>query len=371
MAGLYIHLPVRKGHRAREQDAPGDAGEAEITAALSDEARLCAQRPTVTAPVSILYVGGGRPSLYSVDVVQTLADTVSHELGASALEEATVEISPADATPEYLTELHRHGVTRLSIGGISLVPEDLARTGAQHTRDDLVRTIQWSRDAGFESFSVDLHFGGAERPRSNWKASLHRAAELRVPHITLHERDLSGPSHNDDAHAERFAFAMTFLRSKGYEQYELTHFARPGHRSQYQECVYAHGNVLGLGPGAESFWWPDRSDPSMAQRWSNVEDTAAYVERLRSDEAPVEQHQVLDQPALAREYILLRLRTSEGLDLDVLNKRYGVALHDRRAAALDRLAEEGLIHDDPNRVRLTPRGRLLADAITQRLIREG
>jgi len=324
----------------------------------------------VTAPVSILYVGGGRPSLFSVDAVQALADTVARELGASALEEVTVEVGPADTTPEGLAELRRLGVTRLSIGGVSLVSEDLARTGAQHIRDDLVRTIRWSRDAGFESFSVDLHFGGAEHPLSNWKASLHRAVELRVPHITLHERDPRAPRHSDDAYAERFAFAMSFLRSKGYEQYELTHFARPGHRSQYQEHVYAHGNVLGLGPGAESFWWPDRSDPSMAQRWSNVADTAAYVERLRSDEAPVEQHDTLDQPALAREYILLRLRTSEGLNLNVLNERYGVALRDRWAATLDRLAEEGLIHDDPNRVRLTPGGRLLADAITQRLIRE-
>ena len=101
-----------------------------------------------------------------------------------------------------------------------------------------------------------------------------------------------------------------------------------------------------------------------------MSDPATYVERLRNDASPVEQLESPDRSALAREYILLRLRTKAGLDLDVLGDRYGFPLRARRASTLDRLAEEELIHDDPDRVRLTDRGRLLTDAITQRLIRE-
>jgi oxygen-independent coproporphyrinogen-3 oxidase len=192
---------------------------------------------------------------------------------------------------------------------------------------------------------------------------------LRVPHVTLHEETPPDDRDQNDR-ADRFAFAMQFLNAKGYAQYELTHFARPGHRSQYQEHVYAHGNVLGLGPGAESFWWAHRSDPSTAERWSNGTDVAAYVGHSRDGAGPVTHRTSLDQRALAQEYILLRLRTIDGLDLNLLDDRYNFPLRARRASTLERLADEGLIHDDPDHLRLTPRGRLLADAVTRELIRD-
>jgi len=374
MAGLYVHLPSRQNRPAQTGDSsvgPQDAGETGITEALSQEACRYARPLIATASVSTLYLGGEQPSLLSPDAVQTFLDTASRKLAASTAEEVTVEVGPADAAPEYLTELRRLGVTRLSISGISLVSDDPAMAGAQAPSEEIVRTIRRSRAAGFPSFSVDLQFGGAEHPLSHWKTSLQRAVELRLPHVTLHERNPADASDADRAErARRLAFAMTFLRAKGYEQYELTHFARPGHRSHYQEHVYAHGNYLGLGPGAESFWWPDRTDPSTAERWSNVTDEEAYVQRLRNDKTPVAHRESLDRTALAHEYILLRLRTREGLDLNVLDDQYGCSLYSEKSTTLNRLTTEGLIHDDPDRVRLTDRGRLLTDAITQRLIRE-
>ena len=269
--------------------------------------------------------------------------------------EVTLELAPADATPAMLRELREIGVTRLSVSAAS-------------GRDVQWRAVDRARDAGFDAVSVDLVFGGADSPLSRWKHTLYQAVDRALPHITLHEAE--SPSADDEASADCFAFAMGFLRAKGYEQYELTHFARPGARSTYQEHVYAHGDVLGLGPGAESFWWPDRTAASTARRWSNVSDATTYVTRVREGASPVAHHEAFDWEALALEYILLRLRTSEGLDLAVLEDHYRCPLRDRRGDTLDRLMTNGLIHDDPARVRLTPRGRLLADAVTQRLIRK-
>ncbi len=351
MAGLYLHVPFQQSPRSSQESA--------FTTALTREIEQYAQHPLTDRDLRMLYVGGGHPSRLSASTLQTLVEALREHLGATTLQEATLELHSTDASPSFLAALRELGVTRLSIGSPSLVDEKLRPT------------IRQAREAGFESLSVDLVFGDADPSHGAWKRSLQRTVDLRVPHVTLHERTSDGNGESsEDERADRFAFAMTFLQAKGYEQYELTHFARPGHHSRYQEHVYAHGNVLGLGPGAESFWWPDRTDPSSAQRWSNVTDIAAYVVRLRNDESPVAQQKTLDRTALAREYILLRLRTSAGLDLDVLNDRYGFPLRNRRASTLDRLAEEGLIHDDPDRVRLTDRGRLLTDAITQRLIRE-
>lgn len=350
MAALYLHIPFREPLSSAEVS--------NFTAAVIQEIDRSSRSPFTDADFRTLYVGGGRPSRFSAAALRRLIEHAREKLGAMAIEETTLELHPNDASPTFLTALRTLGITRLSI--------DARSSTAEEGR----ALISQARDVGLGSLSVDLDFGGAKRPLSTWKARLHRAVDLRVPHVTLHEREPEGSPNDEAERADQFAFAMTFLDAKGYEQYELTHFARPGHRSRYQTHVYTHGNVLGLGPGAESFWWPDRTDPSTARRWSNVTDPPTYVERLRTYASPVAQREDLDQTGLAREYILLRLRTSDGLDLDLLADRYGFSLRDRRAATLDRLAEEGLIHDHPDRVRLTNRGRLLADGVTRRLIRD-
>jgi len=338
--------------------------------AVRREMEHYAEPPFTDAVIRTLYVGGGRPSRLPPSALRTLIEACRHTFDAAAFEEVTVEVHPADASPVVLDALRALGSTRLSIGR-SVVDTELQTEEASSPAEDLRQTVRLAQDTGFESVSVDLTFGGSEPSLSNWKSCLQRAVDLQLPHVTLHELDASeGAPHDDEVRADCFAFAMTFLRAKGYEQYELTHFARPGHRSQYQAHVYAHGNVLGLGPGAESFWWPDPDSDTTAARWSNVADVTAYVERLHDDRTPLARREPLDRPALAREYLLLRLRTNDGLDLTVLENRYDYPLRREKHDTLQRLAAEGLINDDASHVRLTARGRLLADAVTQRLIRD-
>jgi len=349
VASLYVHVPFRK---------PPEASVAStFTDAVIREATHHAPRLRTSPGGWALYIGGGRPSGLPISCLRTLVTGLCEYAGDSGIEEITLELAPADATSSFLAFLRDLGVTRLSVNAQSGVDDQLQAT----------RRIQ---EAGIHPLSVDLAFGGAASPLSEWKRTLHRAMHHRLPHVTLLERDPAQSHDDEDERAECFAFAMRFLRTKGYEQYELTHFARPGHRSAYQVDIYAHNNVVGLGPGAESFWWADRTDPTTARRWSNVPDVATYVERLRDDSSPVAQREDLSPTALAQEYILLRLRTGDGLNLNTLNDRYDFSLRDRRASTLDRLANEGLIDAASTRIRLTPQGRLLADAVTRRLIRD-
>jgi oxygen-independent coproporphyrinogen-3 oxidase len=192
---------------------------------------------------------------------------------------------------------------------------------------------------------------------------------MRIPHLTIVEATAEeGPVVSDEALADRLQFAMRFLQSEGYDQYELTHFALPGHRSAHQEHYYAHGNYLGLGPAAESFWWIQREEGSAARRWKNVSDLDQYASLLDGRYPPVAFRRTLNRAELAHEYVLLRLRTSEGLDLNVLDRRYGVDLYSSRINLLNRLQEEGLILVDGHTLRLTNRGRLVADAVTKQLL---
>lgn len=352
---LYLHIPPPPW-------PPPHTAEALVTT-LVDEAAHYGTSPVAEAPVETLYIGGGRPSALPLPALRRLLGACRSSFDTSAVQEVTLEMHPNDASPTLLDALASLGITRLSVGAPSRAAADA------DTPPAWMRSIRHGRAAG-QRLSVDLALAPTRPSPAAWKARLHRVVDLRVPHVALHEVPSAATSPQASARtADRLAFAMRFLAAKGYQPYTLTHFARPTHRSQYQRHTYAHGNILGLGPGAESFWWPSRTTPSTARRWSNADAPAAYVSQSEGGFPPVAAHNPMDRHALAREYLLLRLRTAEGLDLDTLARRYDTALRSRAAATLDRLRAEELIHDVPNRVRLTPRGRLLADAITRRLMR--
>lgn len=369
MVGLYVHVPFRTAPRPYDDAytvAPPTPDASVLATALAREIDRSADSVLDEGPLRSLYVGGGRPSLCPLEALRPLARALGRVVEPTLLDEVTMEVHPADTSPGYLSHLRRLGVTRLSIEGLSFDAEDLTAVGGAHSPEDLVCSIRHARQAGFQRFSVDLLFGGADQSRAAWKAGLQRAVSLGVPHLTLHELETG----DAEKRADQLAFALTFLRAKGYAPYELTHFARPGHRSLHQEHVYAHGSILGIGPGAESFRAPDSRKALAARRWSNVADLTTYVERLQNGASPVARDETLEAPALAREYILLRLRTQAGLDLDALSDRHDLRLRNQKADTLRRLRRRGLIHADPDRVALTDRGRLLTDAITRRLLRD-
>jgi oxygen-independent coproporphyrinogen-3 oxidase len=370
VAGLYVHVPFRRARRPYDDSAyvvRDTPAASRFGTALRDEL----QGHAVDESITTLYVGGGRASLLSLATAHSVLAALADSVGVAAVEEATAEVSPADATLQYLRGLRRLGIDRLSLGVLSFSPAVLRSLDAPYSATDARQALRRARKAGFEAVSVDLLFGLPTQSLGVWVDTLRRAIGRGLPHIAVMEGPpLDAPPSLADKRAEHLERAMTLLRSAGYEQYELTHFARPGHRSAHQENYYAHGNYLGIGPSAESFWWPARADSGRARRWHNVGDFDRYARLLRDRGSPVADRQTLDRPALAREYVLLRLRTGEGLGFHPLATQYGVDLRSQKGAVLDRLRREDLIHDDPDRVRLTPRGRLLTDAITKALLPE-
>jgi oxygen-independent coproporphyrinogen-3 oxidase len=372
VAGLYVHVPFRRTAHAYDESYAVPVAEADVSTyvtALQREVRVDARTYAAEEAITTIYAGGGRPSLLPLNRVHSILTTVVDVFDASSFEEGTAELNPADVTPRYVRGLKRMGFDRLSIPVLSFFPTDLQAIGAPHSAEDAVEALRMTRLTGFDDVSIDLLFGWPEQSQSDWRASLKLAVELRVPHITLIEAtESAAPVAAPKTRADQLEFAMTFLQSEGYEQYELTHFAKPGHRSVHQEQYYAHGNYLGLGPSAASFWWQNRSRAAVGRRWANVSDLREYAALLDDDASPVAYRETLGPTALAREYVLLRLRTTEGIDLDRLQARYGVDLVAEHEAVLSSLRDRGLLHCTDGAVRLTNQGRLLADAIAQRLL---
>ena len=366
MAGLYIHIPFRTTPCLYD-DSPIVLARPPYTStlqAIQHELRDLADR--FAAPIRTIYVGGGRPSLLDTDALQTLLSTIREHFDAGMLEEVTLELNPADADADFLRAVREMGFDRVSVEVMSFFADDLAALQASHTAKQAESALDAVQHAGFERFSVDLLFGWAALDPIHWKANLQKAIRLGAPHLAIVECTGDQLSEaTDEVRAEQYQFAMAFLPDKGFEHYEVSHFARPGQRGMHNARHWDHSNYLGAGPSAHSFWWDDLP----AHRWSNVGNLPRYEALLRQQHRPIAQQTPLDLPALADEYVMLRLRTRDGLDLDVLNTRYGVDLSAQKANTLAQLEDAGyLTFDTDRRIRLTPRGMLLCDAVTQELL---
>jgi oxygen-independent coproporphyrinogen-3 oxidase len=230
----------------------------------------------------------------------------------------------------------------------------------------------------FDDFSVDLIFGVPEQPFEYWGANLEKAVRLGTPHLscyslTVEERTPLARQvalgrvvpEGDEALRERFLFTHRYLEERGLSHYEVSSFARPGHESRHNSAYWRHANYLGFGPSAHSFWKETRS---LAHRWSNVRHLGRYQALLAAHELPLEDRETVGADALADEAILLGLRRLDGgLDLARLARDYGVALEVDRRAELAALERAGLLVVEPGRVRLTPEGAAVADAVAVKL----
>lgn len=367
-----MHIPLQHVPHPYDDGYAVDADTADLSpfvSALRKELRSHTDTHAVREPMSTLHIGGGRPSLLPLGSIHSLLRTFIDIFDTSVFEEATAETYPADATTGYLRGLQRMGINRVHLPVLSFFPSALQAIDAPHTAAEAVRAIRRVEETGFDSLSIDLLFGRPDQTLSDWRAVLQLAVGMDLPHLTLIEATNNlGPTASDEVIADQLEFAIRFLQSEGYNQYELTHFAKDGHSSLHQKNYYAHGNQLGAGPSAESFWWPRRNHPGNAHRWANVADLDEYVSLLNETTSPVAYRETLDRIELAREYIMLRLRTRAGLDLDHLCGQYGVDLPAERGDELDQLRDKGLIHWKERTVRLTNQGVLKADAITQRLL---
>jgi len=311
-----------------------------------------------------LYVGGGTPSLLGEGAMEELAAVVGPgRLGASDLE-WTAEANPESLTQELVSAWRRAGVNRLSIGVQTFDAEALQWMGRLHGADGAERAVEVARTGGLTNLSVDLIFGLPGRLKRSWRQDLERALALEVPHVSLYgltveegtplgravRKGKEAPV-ADQQYRDEYLLAAELFASAGYEHYEVSNFAIPGHRSRHNS-VYWDGNpYLGLGNGAHSFAAPIR-------RW-NLREWSSYSESARAGDLPEHDREVVDTEARKIEQLWLGLRTSEGLPLRDLDERQrGLA-----GAWSERgwtLALEGAL-------RLSPEGWLLLDELVVEL----
>ncbi len=287
-------------------------------------------------------------------------------LGGTPLE-WSVELAPASVTDERLAALREAGVTRVSLGVQSFQPALLDALGRRHTREQALRAYARVRAAGFASVNLDFIFAVPGQDEAAWRVDLREAVALAPDHISTYcltfEEDtalwvkLSRGQVKRDINIEAQFYELTWaeLAAAGYAQYEISNFARPGHTCLHNLNTWRMHEWVGLGPSAAS--------QHAGWRGANVADLEKWSAQVAAGERMTEQRTQLTPTLLAEDALIFGLRMNEGVNLGALRARWPGAPWATAQALADRLAAEGLAERLGDSLRLTSRGRLLADAV--------
>jgi oxygen-independent coproporphyrinogen-3 oxidase len=273
--------------------------------------------------VQTVYLGGGTPSRVPADVIGKLLERIGRDRPIAVDAEITLEANPDDVTAETASAWRAAGVNRISLGVQSFHAQALSWMHRVHTVDQISQAVQLIRAAGFVNLSLDLIFGLPQVLDRDWARDLGQALALEPEHLSLY--GLTVEPHtplghwaargqviavDDERYASEFLMAHSALVEAGYEHYEVSNAARPGHRARHNSAYWRRSHFIGLGPAAHSGLGCER-------RW-NVRDWTAYEKLVSSGKSPLEGRELLDQTAIRLEDLYLGLRTSGGVAADSL-----------------------------------------------------
>ncbi|HEX8997266.1 MAG TPA: radical SAM family heme chaperone HemW [Ktedonobacterales bacterium] len=391
---LYLHIPFchAKCHYCDFNSYAGMLGWREqYVAALADEIALAGMRARDAQGqprrCRTIFFGGGTPSLLTSAQVAGLLDAARAAFDVDADAEISMEANPGALEYSRLDEVRAAGVNRLSMGAQSFDPALLRWMGRIHTPEEIETAFRAARDAGFANINLDFIFALPGQSQRVWEETLERALALQPDHLSLYNLivEEGTPLYNwvergkvrevdEDTAADMYEYAQRRLGDAGYEHYEISNWARPGHVCQHNLTYWRNLAWIGLGAGGASFY--------AGQRFTNTRPIRDYITRVRaslnetrneSGAAVLPAGAIVEQEAISRELemaetAMLGLRLAEGVSLAAFERRYGVAFWSAFDERLSDVRSLDLLEQAEGRVRLTARGRMVGNEVFARLL---
>jgi oxygen-independent coproporphyrinogen-3 oxidase len=398
--GVYISVPFCKAKCTFCNFASGVFGAermqqyvdrlgGEIRRAHAVAGRIGASLPRA---VDTIYFGGGTPSLLSGRQFRRIFQDLRREFDLAADAEITLECAPGQLADETLDELLRQGMNRISFGVQSFIDQEAAAVGRLHTGEQCEAEFARVRAAGVREINVDLIAGLPHQTEQSWRYSLERALASGAPHISVYLLEVDEDSRlgremleqgsrysaaavpDEDRAAEWYQHACDLLGEAGVNQYEISNFAQPGHRSRHNLKYWRRQPYIGLGLDAHSMLLADEG----AVRFANTSDLDRYLGqasalnpfRLLESEQDAKDGEVdlVGRSEAFEESLFLGLRLNEGVDLNTLRREFGEGLVQDALPALVEVRDAGLLELNTERIRLTPQGRLASNEVFSRLL---
>lgn len=375
MNGIYIHFPFckQKCVYCNFYSVASEQLKEAYWQAVSREIELTANYLPDNM-ISTLYFGGGTPSLCNREELDNILQSIRRYYHFAPTLEFTLEANPEQLSPSYLKDIKSLGINRLSIGVQSFNDEILSLLNRRHTGKEAKKAIENAFSAGFENISIDLIYDIAYRSADMWRQDLQTASDYDIQHLsayslTVEENTLlarrvrAGQRYlPEDEMTERdYAILIEMTEKAGFEQYEISNFCRNGWISKHNSAYWQSVPYLGIGASAHSF-------NGASRKW-NVAHLQQYIDGITSGQ-PYEETEILSQNNRYDEYVLLRLRTREGIHLNEISALFGP---EKRGFLLSKLSQKVnpshyILRD--NQLTLSYSGKLFADSISMELFAE-
>ncbi len=377
--GIYIHIPwcIKKcpycdfNSHAVKSNLP----EFIYIETLLTDLSLDLLRFEETRPVSHIFIGGGTPSLFSPEALDTMLNGIRQQIGFVADTEITLEANPGTFESEKFAEFRAIGINRLSIGIQSFDDDCLRRLGRVHSSAEAIRAAEIAHRSGFDNFNLDLMFGLPEAQPDTSLTDVATAIRLQPKHLSLYQFTLEPntyfhkyPPHlpEPDAIVAEQLQCQQRLRERDFFQYEISAYAQPGYQCRHNLNYWQFGDYLGIGAGAHGKI--SRSLPDKIHRYSKMKSPEQYMYGIKQHRPYLTEHSIA--PAdLPLEFVMNHLRMRRGFNIATYRERTGLA-DNTLQPALAQCIERGLLQQHRNRYYCSEKGWFFLDTILQQFMPE-
>ena len=366
---LYLHIPFCKQacHYCDFHFSTNTANKRAIVEAINKEIVL-RKSYLPTSKISTIYFGGGTPSLLDQAELDLLLGTIYSSFQVDNSAEITLEANPDDLTREKIQQLSRSGINRLSIGIQSFYEPHLQFLNRAHNAGEAENCVKNAQDAGIDNISIDLIYAIPFQDHSVLENDIQKAFQLNTAHISAYCLTIEPQTAfgnwlkkkkikpiDEEFSAGQFEILVSALATKGYEQYEISNFARNEQYSRHNTSYWQQRPYLGVGPSAHSY--------NGTSRQYNVANNAKYLSAIETDSLPstVEQLSTIDK---TNEYLLTGLRTKWGVNVETLNSLSNGSFRVQHQGTIENFARQNLVILQNDVITLSQNGKLFADKIT-------
>lgn len=328
--------------------------------------------------ITTIYIGGGTPSYIDEKYIKQILDTLMLFVDKEELKEVTIELNPNSVTKEKLLTYKEAGVNRLSIGLQSTHNNILKRIGRVHKLEDFENTLNLANEVGFNNISLDLIYPLPDLNLEHFKASVDYVLNLKnknIKHISIYNLEVHENTKlafllnegyvtlvDEDEEYEMYNYLKDTFEKNSYHRYEISNYALSGYESKHNTRYWNQELYLGFGSGASSFFG--------GARYSNIKDIEKYIECIENNYSTIddESYEELDLLSLMKEYVMLSLRKTEGLDMVKFNNKYKKDVYEIFGEELKELENNKLIEKGNNYIRLTSRGLEVANLVWEKFV---
>ncbi len=329
------------------------------------------QKEFTYSDISTIYFGGGTPSIINENLLDKIIIKIKDRFSISDNCEITIEANPDDISTKKLSKWKKIGFNRISLGVQSFNNKILRKLNRIHTSDESLNAIKNIQNV-FKNFSIDLMFGTPESDVDTVRKDLDIIKEILPPHISIYNMTIERKTvfhkllHNnkivlpdEDIVLKQYDIILKEMKKMGYVNYEISNFAKKNHESEHNSNYWKSEKYYGFGPSAHSY--------DKKRRYWNIKDNKKYVNHLKNN-IKVFEEETLNKREIINEYILTRIRTIKGIDVNEINEKFKKNFLEDKEEILGLFKKQKMIEDDNLAIKLTDEGKKVADYITEKIM---